>query len=566
MQRTPPLRPSDPRSPRATSTRAAGTAARALACVGLVAACTVPIDDTRNDKRLFPAQGVIRGTVTYVGPRPCTRDRHVVGDAIILAFDRRNPPPPLGIAASAVNFAVVPGDTLFANEPRTRGAELSCPPTGEIVSVSAPFTMSPLAGASYSLVAFYHRSGRFQPQFRYRNQPEAGDLAGGYVDQRDADLNSGNPSYVPKYLPVSVGTPGPDDTFSIPPEGALTDNVPVTIARVVSTNRPTFFPAGAELPATKTPSAGNPSGEPRYVPVVTMTQDHRVLAAPATVNLETLTRYEGSFPAVTLGYGVAPDELDVATSLSAPFGLPLEALPPAGRGGLLVFGRGAPQPESARIPALWPQVTFRKLVDDPEHKADPQSLAFQGSNKAPAVLLQGLTLLDESLVKTVAGPIGSAPSVAALRGRVKVLVRPAALCVDAARPDRGGLVVTPSLTGESADPAESAPKPVFDEGALRRGLGSLVADVRAGCLPLGRYAMIAAYPSGQVWTTPNEAGACAALEGSLVERDKVGSCNRKARPVLYSQGPRAVLEIVPPTTPEGQAACAGGVPVECLPR
>jgi len=317
MQRNLPPRPSDPRSPAAPLARRVGAFARALACVGLAAACTVPIDDTRNDKRLFPAQGVIRGTLTYVGPRPCTRDRHVVGDAIILAFDRRNPPPPLGIASSAVNFAVVPGDTLFANEPRTRGAEISCPPTGELVSVSAPFTMSPLAGASYSLVAFFNRSGRFQPQFRYRNQPEAGDLVGGYVDQRDADLNGGSSSYVPKYLPVTVGVPGADDTFTIPPEGALTDNVPVTIARVVPTNRPMFYPAGAELPTTNTPTAANPSGEPRYVPVVTMTQDHRVLAAPGTVNVETLTRYEGSFPAVTLAYGVAPDELEVATSPSA---------------------------------------------------------------------------------------------------------------------------------------------------------------------------------------------------------------------------------------------------------
>ena len=33
----------------------------------------VPIDDSRNDKRLFSARGVIRGTVTYTGPRPCSR-------------------------------------------------------------------------------------------------------------------------------------------------------------------------------------------------------------------------------------------------------------------------------------------------------------------------------------------------------------------------------------------------------------------------------------------------------------------------------------------------------------
>src|SRR3954447_19878987 len=94
----------------------------------IVAACTdVPIDDSRNDARLFPPRGVIRGTVTYVGPRPCSRAGHVVGNAVLLVFDRRKPPPPLGLATGAVNFVAVPGDVLFANEPREAGPDLSCP-------------------------------------------------------------------------------------------------------------------------------------------------------------------------------------------------------------------------------------------------------------------------------------------------------------------------------------------------------------------------------------------------------------------------------------------------------
>ncbi len=42
-----------------------------VATITAVACGDVPIDDERNDKRLFPARGVIRGTVTYFGPRPC---------------------------------------------------------------------------------------------------------------------------------------------------------------------------------------------------------------------------------------------------------------------------------------------------------------------------------------------------------------------------------------------------------------------------------------------------------------------------------------------------------------
>src|SRR5207249_3258062 len=75
----------------------------------LALACTdAPVDDARSDRRLFPPGGVIRGTVTYVGPRPCSREGHIVGNAVILVFDRRNPPPPRGLAPAAVNFVAVP--------------------------------------------------------------------------------------------------------------------------------------------------------------------------------------------------------------------------------------------------------------------------------------------------------------------------------------------------------------------------------------------------------------------------------------------------------------------------
>jgi len=540
--------------------------ARGALLAAVAVACTVPIDDTREDKRLFPAQGVIRGTVTYVGPRPCTQNRRVVGNAIILAFDRRNPPPPAGVASGAVNFAVVPGDTLFANEPRTRGEGVSCPPTNELVSVSSPFTLSPLAGGSYTLVAFFDRGGRFLPQFRYRNQPEAGDLAGGYIDLRDAELNRGNPGYVPTYLPVDVGVANADGVFTIPQQGALTDNVPVTIGQAVTTNRPYFYPEGAQDPAPVTPTPANPSGDAKYVPVITMTQDHQVLAVPDVFNVDTLTRFEQGYKAVSLGYGVPEEERADATDATKPFGFPLEALPPQANGGLLVFGRGAQSPENPRIPSYWPNVTFRKLEDDTTHEKDPQSLVFQGGAKAPAVVIQGMTLLDESMVRTAAGPVPAGPAVSTLRGKVRVLIRPQALCIDAQRPDRGGALVTPHLVGRSANPAEAGDRPLVDEARIKQAFGRLVFEVKRGCLPVGRYGIVASYPSGQVWSVPNEAGACAPLEGSLIERDGTGSCAKKPRPILYSQGPRAVLEIVPPTTPEGVRTCQENpVPDECLP-
>ena len=68
--------------------------------------CTTPKVEDVNDptSRALAPKGVIRGTVFYQGPPPCTEGGHVVGSAALLVFDRRNPPPPAGLAKTAVNF------------------------------------------------------------------------------------------------------------------------------------------------------------------------------------------------------------------------------------------------------------------------------------------------------------------------------------------------------------------------------------------------------------------------------------------------------------------------------
>src|SRR5215472_14429534 len=93
----------------------------ALSC-SMVAGCgTVPDDP---GARIFPPAGVIRGTVVYQGQRPCSREGHVVGSAIVLSFDRRDLPPPDGLATAPKNFASVTGDVLFADEARYTGSDL----------------------------------------------------------------------------------------------------------------------------------------------------------------------------------------------------------------------------------------------------------------------------------------------------------------------------------------------------------------------------------------------------------------------------------------------------------
>jgi len=548
-----------------------------VAFAAIVSACTdVPVDDQRNDRRLFPARGVIRGTVTYIGPRPCSRDGHIVGNAVLLVFDRRNPPPPRGIATGAVNFVAVQGDVLFANEPRSIGKELYCPPASPPITASAPFTISPVDAGSYQLAAFYDRRGRFYPTFKFRNLPEAGDYAGGYVDLVDAQKNAGNPAYQPLFLPVDVGIPrgaaAPDEVpdYVIGQNGYVADNIPVTIGSLVPFTRPYFHPEGADQIERAETSDANPTGNPYAVPIVAMTQDARILAPPSAPTPQTLAAYQASFRSVKLVWGVTDAEAATATDPREPFDLQLPPLPPRGNGGLLVFARGGSIPENPAVPDLWPQVAFVKLADDPLRRADPQSLVVQGTPEEsavtgkpmrPIVVIQGITLVDDSLARTIAGPVPQTATTAALRDHVTALVRPAALCFDPRRVDVGGLLVTPHLTGRSADASETGEKPLFDAAAVTRQ--RIVREVRVGCLPKGRYAISLVYPTGQAWTVPNEIGGCARLEGEVAARGDLFSCSGKPRPVLVSQGARAVLEIVGPR-PEDEATCAENpVPEAC---
>lgn len=526
-----------------------------LACIGV--ACTdVPIDDERNDKRLFPARGVIRGTVTYFGPRPCSKDGHIVGNAIVLVFDKRNPPPPQGLATGAVNFVAVPGDVLFANEPRTAGKEISCPPEDPI-EASAPFAVGPLEGGQYVVAAFYDRRGRFWPTLKFRNLPEAGDIAGGYIDIVDAQKHAADPVYQPVFRTVDVGTEG-----VIADRGFVADNVPVTIGRPVPFTRPYFHPrrldqqSGEEIDSAEEigeaqTSPANPTGDPFAVPIVAVQQDVHVLAPPAKPTPETLLAFQRSFPNLRLAWSVPRTEFDAATDPRGAFGFQLPALPPNGKGGLLVFAEGRAIPDNPAVPALWPRVALVKLADDPTRRGDPQSLVVQGTPEetlitgkppGPLVVIEGITLDGDSLARTIAGPIAPAPTTAALRDRVTAMIRPAAICFDPRNVIAGGVLATPHLTAPSADASEAGDKPIFDADAV--GKQPLVRDVQRGCLPKGRYAISLVYPTGQAWTTPNEAGGCSREEGGVLAGDVTGSCAAKPRPVLLSQGARAVVEII----------------------
>jgi hypothetical protein len=620
-----------------------------LALATLVVACgSVPNDP---GPRVFTPAGVIRGTVVYQGPRPCSRNGHIVGNAIVLVFDRRNPPPPNGLATTAVNFGDVTGDRLFANEPRYPGNDMTyCPLENgfaETVTASSSFEIAPLAGGSYALQAFFDSTGDWLPEFKIRDLPELGDIGGGDVDTADAlkPINAGNQNYQPRFLPVEVGTPQPLSlatpppnvvpNFTIPSTGFVRDDVTVTISVPLTTTRPYFFARGesssvgaggtfrvvsgqsSDQPAPgPVPAALESPSDPdvrNYAPVLTMPQDIQVLAPPSfPPSAAAAYAFEGSFPRLRLQWGVAPSELAAATDPTLPFHMQIAPFMEgsAQGGGFAVWQNGAYDPaqgtyvpqqiaEGGNLPLMWPVVVLSKLVDDyaPDqagtyHTRDPASLTTQGDAQNPVIILQGITEagnLDptkpDSLYDMVIRSFFGGTFFDAKAGRpmifkqdhLTVLLRPSVICFDtlfdASNPDKRGTLVTPYLTGASADDPQKQDQPIVpptllaNDGIALQSVANLVSKVVPGCLPKGRYAIGVVYPDGQAWTVPNEAGACSGSEGATDYPNLI--CTVKQRPVLYSQGNRAVVEIVDAQDPANCQDVPGkvpSVPAACLPK
>jgi len=441
---------------------------RWILSLGLIAlvACTTEIPaDTYGDpaSREIPPSGVIRGSVLYTGPHPCSQNGQIVGNAVILVFDRRNPPPPNGLATTAINFATVTGEILFPNEPRWGGPDKYCPLDHGItdnVTVTAPFAVSPLVAGSYVIESFFDYTGHFLPTFKFRNLPEKGDVGGGVIDTVAAlqPVNQ-NPNYLADFLPVDIGTPQPlppgsapglVPSYSMPSNGYVADNVNVTIGKVFTNTRPYFYAQGLSLMTmgsgllssvfgTVTQSsdqaAMNSTGipnsldvdqktgkviNPNHAPILQIPQDIQALAPPTPTDLNPAdaNAFELSYPHIRLVFGVASPPLsqvsEVAKATASPFNMQFTPFNPnGGGGGILVWQnqyfdpvaqlwKGQQVPEGNHVPNLWPLVVLSKLVDDPTHTNDPASLQAQGDATHPVVIMQGITLLG--------GPMASDPT------------------------------------------------------------------------------------------------------------------------------------------------------------
>jgi hypothetical protein len=588
-----------------------------LLASGAAAACgSIPNDPPPPGGRGFAPAGVLQGTVVYSGPHPCSMNGHIVGAAILYVFDRRNPPPPAGLASTPVNFGVVTGDALFASEPRNPGSIKYCPDQNGItdtVTVSAPFSIAPLAGGSYLIQSFYDSTGNFLPNFKFSNLPEKGDIGGGDIDTADAlkPMNASNPNYQPHFLPVDVGTPllpldagidGDIPNYSIPADGIIVGNLTVTVGADLGLTRPYFYPAGmavsfdptaGTLSATEAQSSAAPptsltnirntaSKDANFDPVLTIPQDLQVLAAPVSNMVQgNVNNFESKLPRLllhgNLPVATDPKKSEYATAIAPPFNFQVG---PTATGAFTVWQNAlfdnakqkwVPQdiPEGGGVPQLWPLVVLTKLIDDPTHTLDPSSITQQGSPTAPVVILQGITLLGgngmdatqpDSLFNSgqaeAFGELFDPPSgqpIIFSQDHLTVLVRPAVICFntlfDPNNPDKRGTIVAPYIVGTSADLTGATTQPIVPPSILSSpALSSLVNGMPLqACMPVGRYAINVIYPDGQAWTVPNESGACSGAEGAT-NYTKL-SCTLQPRPILYSQGTRAVVEIVKATDP-----------------
>ncbi len=423
---------------------------------------------------------------------------------------------------------------------------------------------------------------------------------------------------IPQPLPRSLR--GFIPNYTMPADGYVADNVTVTMGQVLSLARPYFYPLNSDVPFDGTagttqlgpphddgtrppPNEGSVDlNDPNYAPILTIPQDIEVYAPPAASNRANVTNYELRFPKLVLQGGVPQAEAANAIAQPLNFQLPICYAPPcgssAGSGQIAVWQNATysastqlwvPQqiPEGGGVPYLWPLVVLTKLIDDPPHAADPASVTQQGSQNGgsvnPVVVLQGITLLGDTnsnpppgLFDTTAAAAGGAlldasgRPIVSYQHSLTVLLRPNVICFDSlydnSAPDKRGTLVTPYLTGVTADLPNGTPAAAIVPLSVLQNpsIAALVKPpVLAACLPTGRYAINAVYPDGQAWTVPNEAGACQGTEG--MTDYKTMTCTAKPRSVLRSQGTRAVVEITKTTDPNH---CTGyqAVPRACLPH
>jgi hypothetical protein len=497
-------------------------------------------DVPAQDDDYFRPAGVIRGSVTYNGPLPCTKQGHIVGSAVILSFDERFLPPPDGLGSSARTLALIPGDVLFSGVttsiPANADGSLACPPPGTNITVSADWELGPYPAGRYQVRGYYDYDGDFSPSLGIHSLPTGGDVLGGVVENVSDLLR--DPKTKPVYRTIEVGDRDKNGNLFMPKTGKLIEGVSMTLGIPAVFGRPIAHFAGVLderplVPAEKRFPNTREAAENIVIP-----QDYRFSVSP-TLNPGSADK---EFLRVLFKPGVPDEEVSNALDRS----LSLQVVSPWNK--LFIFpqvdaaGNIVPTPEktAAAVADLFPQVVFAR--------ADPRDPTGKTTIRNPASTLSGL-VVNNSIIGTLAGNFASdlAPKSVDM---LQVYLRPTIACIDVTDSNFPVTFVATTFKAENG-------QEVVDVNDLRPKLakrfGRPESNIRivVGCLPAGGYRTNLVYNTGQAWSMPNEAGSCVdPLEQPL--NDSSGNptlCKysvNPARPTLPSQN--KVLTIGAPLT------------------
>jgi hypothetical protein len=441
-----------------------------------------------NDAALPPA-GVISGTLTYTGPKPCTENGRVVGSANLLLFDVRNLPPPDGLATRSVRIAVIPGSALFADiaPSLTYNADdsLWCPSANERVTVSAPFTFAAVGGGRYQVRGFYDLVGDFNPAFKITTASAKGNISGGALLNATEAAAGANPVFAE----VTVGAEQADGSFLVPETGVHLRNVAVTFGKPMAFERPYFHVSKAYYPVTTTDASEQPRVE-ETPKVVEVPADWHIAYGPSEISSisNALLRLEfaSTLPAADLAIAnAAPYRFRVDTGSTFDVYWDGTARVPGTKSAILADG----------LPAYGPSVVVSKL-----DIADPRRLTGQAN---PRVVSSAIVAREPSLTSLLGATPGTQAS-----GTVIAMLRPTLICITDPNKNGPAHIITPFKQSLSDKPV------VADEAGLTADVAALLRRDPAkttfgeGCLLPGDYAVNVVYPTSQSWTLPNESGTC----------------------------------------------------------
>jgi hypothetical protein len=333
----------------------------------------------------------------------------------------------------------------------------------------------------------------------------------------------------PRFRELSLGELQPDGSRVIGEQGDRLSGIAVTLGRELPLERPVFYAKEVmdEFEGNTNPNA------------VVLRSDFQLNSF-----VEGDPSSEKSFIRLRLASGVAPEEAELGAA--SPFNLPVNPPMPFVFTQQDVTGDGklSPEdhvPETAAVPALYPLSIFAQIHE--ETHGEPHT-------PKPTVVLQGLTLYGGLLPTVGLGAMGTPIKTA--KPEVIIALRPAALCLHAEDPKRPGLLVVSHETDAMGN--NILPDPEGVKAALGIQFKRPI-EIAFGCLPQGKYAMNLIYPTGQAWTTPNEAAVCSHLEEPSADGTKCGT-----RPRLKSQA--ALLVIGPPKDASYCATAPGAATIQ----